>query len=341
MAMRVLCVEPGPQFSVADVHRGWLRAFQQLGCQVVNVNLADRLDLYTQAHLPKDGQMVRAFNDAGAVHLAAKGIEVAAYECWPDVVFITSGFFVPPAVYQLLRERGHKVVLNHLEEPYEATREMGRAALVDVNIINDPTHLESFRAVNPNTWYLPAAYDPDIHGPGMVVPDLACDFAFVGTGFDSRVRFFEAVDWAELDVAFAGNWKETDDDSPLRKFVVHDLNDCFPNEQTVGLYRSAKVSANLYRKEALEPRLEQGWAIGPREVELAACGTFFLREARAEGDELFPMLPTFSDPDEFGELVRWWVSHESARRNTARAAQAAVADRTFVNNAKALLEHLA
>lgn len=339
--MRVLVVEPGPAFSVLDVCRGWTKGMQEAGCQVVTFNFGARLDFYTGAHLERDDGYVKAFSNEAAVQVAAKGLESACYEMWPDLVLVISGFFLQPAIYELMRARGHRVVLVCTEEPYEATREMERAALVDACIINDPTHLESFRAVNPNTWYLPAAYDPDIHRPGPACPDLRSDFCFVGTGFDSRIRFFETVHWGGLDVALAGNWADTADDSPLRKFLVHDLADCFPNDRAVDLYRSATMSANLYRKEALSPGLETGWAMSPREVELAAVGIPFLREPRGEGDEILPMLPTFTGPDEFSELLHWWLSHDSARRNAARAAQAAVADRSFVENAKALLRLLA
>jgi spore maturation protein CgeB len=341
MAMRVLVLEPGPAFSVLDVCRGWEKGLAQAGCHVATFNFGDRLDFYTNAHVEKDGGYVQAFSTQDAVQLAAKGIETACYELWPDLVVAISGFFLPPPLYELLRARGHKVALIHTESPYEDTRQMTRAALADVNIINDPTHLESFRAVNPKTWYLPAAYDPDVHHPGPPVPDLACDFGFVGTGFDSRVRFFEQVNWTGVDVALAGNWAETDDDSPLRKFLVHDLAECFPNEQAVGLYRSAKVSANLYRKEAQAPGLEQGWAMSPREVELASCGTFFLRESRPEGDEVLSMLPTFDGPDEFEAELRWWLTHDDERADRACQARAAVADRSFITNATALLRHLA
>lgn len=334
-------VEPGPAFSVADVHRGWCKAFAQLGCQVVNFNFGERIDFYSQAHVEKGGTYVKAFNDEGALRLAAKGIEAAVLEVWPDLIMVTSGFFVPPAIYELVRERGFRVVLNQLESPYEDTRQMTRAALVDACIINDPTHLESFRAVNPKTWYLPAAHDPDVHRPGPGHPDLACDFGFVGTGFDSRVTFFEAVDWEGIDVALAGNWGETDPDSPLRKFVVHDLADCFPNERAVALYQSARMSANLYRKEAQGPGLERGWAIGPREVELAATGCFFLREARPEGDDLFSMLPTFETPEEFQSTMRHYLVRPDECRDLADRARSAVQSRTFTENAKALLRLLA
>lgn len=338
---RVLMVEPGAEFSVSDVHRGWYRALTALGCQVVNLNFTDRLSFYCGAHLEKDGEFVRAFDDEAGVRMAAKGIEAAAFEVWPDFVFITSGFFVPPAVYELLRVRGFRVVLNQLEAPYEDVRQMARSSFVHTCLINDPTHLDSYRAVNPNTWYMPAAYDPGIHRPGPPIDQLRCDFGFVGTGFDSRINFFEQVDWDGIDVAFAGNWADTEDDSPLRKFLIHDLKECFPNERAVDLYRSATLSANLYRKEADAPELRQGWAMSPREVELAAVGCFFLRGPRPEGDELFSMLPTFSGPDEFSELLHWWLLHDSAREDAARAARAAVADRDFVSNAKTLLRLLA
>lgn len=341
MALRILMIEPGPAYSVADVHRGWCKAFAQLGCQVVNFNFGERIDFYTQAHVEKNDTFVKAFDDAGALRLAAKGIEAAVLEVWPDLIMVTSGFFVPPAIYELVRERGFRVVLNQLESPYEDTRQMTRAALVDACIINDPTNLESFRAVNPQTWYLPAAHDPEVHRPGPGHPDLACDFGFVGTGFDSRVAFFEAVDWAGIDVALAGNWGETDIGSPLRKFIVHDLAECFPNDRAVLLYQSAQMSANLYRKEVQAPGLERGWAVGPREVELAATGCFFLREPRLEGNELFPMLPTFESPEEFESLLRRYLRRPEQCRDLADAARAAVQDRTFITNATQLLQLLA
>jgi hypothetical protein len=100
---------------------------------------------------------------------------------------------------------------------------------------------------------------------------------------------------------------------------------------------SATIGANIYRKEHSEGSHADGWAMGPREVELAACGSFFLREPRPEGDKLFPMLPTFTEPGELGDLIRWWLPQEDRRRDAAVAAQAAIADRTFTNTAASLL----
>ena len=113
------------------------------------------------------------------------------------------------------------------------------------------------------------------------------------------------MDLDGLDVKLGGNWMRLgaeiggalDADSPLRKYLAHDLDECMDNTDAADLYRSAKVGLNLYRREAAQPELEQGWAMGPREIEMAACSLFFLRDQRGEGDEVLRMLPTFDGPD--------------------------------------------
>lgn len=335
--MRVLVVQPGPHFSVSDVARGWVRGLSQVGAQVIDFNFDDRLNFYASAHVPKSGELRKAFEPAQAAMIASKGLEAAVLEVWPDVVVIVSGFFIPPAVYELLRVRGIRVVLIHTESPYEDDRQIARAPLADLNVLNDPTNLEQFERV-ARTVYLPHCFDRNIHYPRPATTWAKSDFCFVGTGYDSRVEFFEAVDWSGVDAAFGGNWRNLEPSSPLRPFLVHDIEACMPNEGTADLYASTKMSANLYRKEATAH--SDGWAMGPREVELAAIGTFYLREPRGESDIVLPMLPTFDSPGDFTEKMRWWLSHDDARTDAALRAQAAVQDRTFDKNAAELLRLL-
>jgi spore maturation protein CgeB len=330
--VKILVVRPGPNFSVQDVANGWVKGLRANGCQVVDFNFDERLGFFSEAALERDGKWVHPFDPEQAAWLASKGIEAACYEFQPDVVVIVSGFFVPPYLYGLMRARGSKVVLLHTESPYEDDKQSVRANHADLNVVNDPTNIAMFPS---NTVYLPHSYDPDVHHPQPPRPDAVSDFCFIGTGFPSRVEFLEKVDWDGIDVAIGGQWRELSEDSPLRPFLVHDLEECVPNENAAYLYASTKASANLYRQEATHNA--DGWAMGPREVELAACGTFFLRETRGESDEILPMLPTFTTPDDFGEQLRWWLAHDSARSEASRLARLAVADRTFVNStAKAL-----
>jgi spore maturation protein CgeB len=330
-------VEPGPAFSVADVHQGWRRAFADLGHQVVNYNLSDRLTFYSSAHIETADGYERAVDNDTAKLLAMQGVWEAALRFWPHVVFLTSAFYAPVGMLDVLRSRGMKVVIMHTESPYEDDRQLQLAPHADVNVVNDPTNLDTFQMVAPNSVYLPHSYDPAIHHPGSVRDELTSDVCFVGTGYPSRIEFLEKVDWTGLDVTLAGNWQSLTDDSPLAEFVIHDLDECWPNDQTVDLYRSTKCSFNLYRREANMASLAEGYSMGPREVELSAVGCFWLRDSRPESDEMFPMLPAFSTPHELGEKLRWWCSHDMERVQAAQMAREAVADWTFVRRAEHLL----
>lgn len=349
--MRLMVVRPGPSFSVADVCRGWTRAFGELGVEVGDLNYDDIFDFYVRARLQLDAgegrkrkRHVQAMSVPDAMHAASRQILAQAFKFWPDVVFVVSGFWVPTDVCDVLRARGMKVVLLCTESPYQDDQQFAMAAHVDVVLLNDPTNIARFRARHPDVRYVPHAYDPAVHHPGPSTAALECDFAFVGTGYPSRAEFFSAVDWTGIDFRLAGMWTSVEG-TDLERFVIHPLEDCYFNDETVELYRSCRVSANLYRArsgdlEANLPELNAGWAMGPREVELAACGTFYLREPRGESDEVLGMLPAFTEPAEFEDLLRFYLDRPDLREKLAGEARAAIAERTFVEHARALLETL-
>ncbi len=330
--MRWLVAQPGAGFSVQDVYVGWVEALRGLGEQVEEFRLDQRMAFYGAVEVGG-----KKLEPEQAHTLAINGLYSALYKVRPDVLMVISGFFVPPEVYELARMSGTRIVVVHTEQPYELQRELQVAQWADVNIVNDPINLAVFP---DNTRYVPHAYRPSVHMLGPSVPDLASDFAFVGTGYPSRVMFFERMNFGDLDVLLAGNWMALPDESPLWPYLATDVEECLDNTQTVEVYRSTKVGMNLYRREAETPAQTFGHAMGPREVEMAACGLFYLRDPRPEGDELLPMLPTFTTPEEASDLLRWWVDHPDARDVAASKARDAVADRTFENHAVDLLRLL-
>ena len=333
--MRAILVHPGPAFSVADVANGYSKALRQAGVQVADFDLGDVMTFY-EAGLRAVGEDDTSGKQAA--HMAAASLRQLCFDWWPDVVICVSSFFLPPDLYKIVRARGMRTVVVLTESPYEDDNQLGIAAAADVATLNDPMNLDAYRAVQPNTHYLPHAYDPDIHHPGPAIPGYESDFCFVGTGYPERIAFFEQVDWSGLDITLAGNWCELSEASPLRPHMMHDLEVCLANDEAANLYRSTQVGCNLYRTSAQCDELSQGWAMGPREVELAACQTFFLTQARGENREVLPMVPTFETPADLSEQVRWWLAHPDKRADVAMKAREAVADRTFAANTARLLE---
>ena len=346
--MRWLVIHPGPQFSVHDVYAGWVEALRALGEDVMEYNLGDRLKVLDAALVETGNadeagypQVRKLFTREQAITLAVEPLSKYCFEWWPHVVLGVSAFFTPPDYLDMLRERRIRTVLLHTESPYQDDEQLKRAAHADFNLLNDPVNIGAYRALGVPAEYMPHAWRPQVHHPGPGSPELKSDFAFVGTGFRSRVEFFEAMDLEGLDVLLAGVWPDLAEDSPLRRYLPGgEVVQCTGNEETAEIYRSARAGVNFYRRESEPSHAGEGWAVGPREIEMAACGLFFLRDPRPEGDELFPMLPTFDGPGDASEKLRWWLAHDGARAKAAAAAREAVAGRTFENHARRLLELL-
>jgi spore maturation protein CgeB len=368
--MRILVVHPGPSFSVADVYTGWMEGLTALGHQVQRYNLDERLIFYDSVLMENQGwipgmgptgdpeadarrgaphnaegktiKIRKALTREQALSLAANGVLSTCFQFWPDVVLVVSCFYIPSLFLDIIRARGMRVVMLHTESPYSDDEQLARAAHADINLLNDPCNLQAYLKLGKPAYYMPHAYRPHIHntGPGV----LMTDFVFVGTIFPSRIEFFERMlatgHLDGLDLTFAGNVQAVPEGSPLIKYFGHDLTECVDNELTAKIYRSSKSGINIYRREAEEAHFGEGWALGPREVEMAACGLFFLRDRRGESDEVFPMVPTFESPEDAAEKLRWYIDHEDEREKITLQARAAIRDRTFANNARKLMEYL-
>src|SRR5260370_34210213 len=116
-----------------------------------------------------------------------------------------------------------------------------RGELADLNLLNDPVNLEKFRELGP-AQYMPHAYRPGVHHPrtGLVDPALASDFCFIGTAFESRIRFFEQLDLTGLSTMIAGNdWGKLPPESPMAPHVATGLGnpDGVTNQAAAELYR--------------------------------------------------------------------------------------------------------
>ena len=337
--MRALVVNPGPNFSVADVARGWARGLADLGVDVRTFELDKLLDYFAYAYTDRNGEIVKAHTEAEAIQLAAGQIKAACYDWWPDLVLVVSGFFMYPQLIDIMRDRHRHVVLLCTESPYEDEAQLQKTAWYDGVVLNDPTNLHAFAEVcDGPALYAPHAYDPAVHYRAPA--KRHADVSWIGTCYPSRARFLEQVDWSGLDVSFGGNFKDAPES--LLRFVGHEPEECVDNDVTAEVYRGSLASFNIYRAETNGQLSDSadGWAMGPREVEMARCGLWFARQSRPESDEVFPMLPTFSDPQELGDQLRWAIANPEARMMAVERAFAAVEDRTFPNNARALLQAL-
>lgn len=352
--MRILMVHPGPDFSVADVFNGWHKALLRQGHDIQVYNTNERLSFYSQIKLPdyeNPGEYRSAMNEDQCTLAAFQGLSHELYSFWPQLVIFVSGFFVRADHLRLIRSRFHKIVMLHTESPYQDDEQLMRAQFAHLNLLNDPTNLHEYQALSPSV-YMPHAYDPEVHFPRDVrnFSPQESDFSFIGTMFRSRQLFFEEMldslkeyKGIQVKTTLGGSGWDQDhlDDSPLLRFLSHPRDQSVDNADTAQAYRDTRTGINVYRRESEDGHRGEGWAMGPREVEMAACGLPFLRDSRPEGDEVFKgILPVFSSPgDAAGKLV-WLLKNEGARQGIAERARRAIEDRTFDANARVMMREL-
>ncbi len=337
---------------------GWKKAFEKQGHEVAVFGTNDRLSFYSQVSIPdyKEGKIDprtgeppwrKAMTKEDAVIAAMQGLTHDLYAVWPHMVFFVSAFFTPAWVLDLIRQRRHKLVILHTESPYQDDEQLMRAQYATLNLLNDPANIDEYAALAP-AMYMPHSFDPEIHYPSRV-KDI--DFSFIGTMFESRKEFFERlfdqIDAYErvekgFNIALGGaGWDGPHlDDSPLLKFLGHPRDEAVDNTAVAEIYRRSKLGVNFYRRESEKAHEGEGWAIGPREVELAACHLPWLRDSRGESDELFPFMPTFSTVEEAGDLLEWHLKHPSQSETLGNSAYRAIEDRTFDNHAAMLMKEM-
>ena len=324
--MRLLIVHPGADWAVSDIHDGYVAAFKSLGHDVGVYNLSVRL---MRAH----GWLNYCWRQAGRPEEKPHPVEVirqASGELVPaalrgdvDWVFIISGMYLDPDALILLQRAGKRVALLLTESPYEDDRQIRAAKHADVVFTNERISVDKLRAVNPNVYYLPHAYDPAKHNPHLTISDEdrvpAHDVVFVGTGFQERLDILSGVDWSGIDLGLYGSFELLGSRSKLRQYIRGAVVE---NDHAAKLYRRAKIGLNLYRQsstyERKAERITNAESMNPRALELGACGVFTLSDYRPEVSEVFGgLVPTFRNSDELETMLRAWLADEDGRRAIA------------------------
>lgn len=345
--MRILLCHPGATWAVADVYEGYRKALKRAGVEVFDYSLAGRIATcggflsyaFRRSKLPKEQKPT----PADVLYMASQGMLERALRLDVDWVVCVSGIWLHPEILSLLRRARMKVAVLLTESPYLDKEQMKLAELADVVFTTERTSVPGFRQVQPHTYYLAHAFDPEVHSPGVPADGVpAHDVVFVGTGFQERIDALTAVDWDGIDLGLYGSWTLMPSRSKLRKHLRAGIT---PNGMTIDLYRRAKIGLNLHRTSMgfgrQCPHIETAESVGPRVLELAASGTFFISDWRPELDEFCGgLVPTFRTPQEMEAMIRHYLDRPGERENIAGRLPDAVCSQTFDRRAEELIGRL-
>jgi hypothetical protein len=334
MTLRVLVVGAGTSFSTKDVEQGLLKGLRSHGAECYVYSLERRLDLAVEwlrwlwtdrGKLPED-------KPSWADALYRAGVEALemALRFQVDWVIVISAMFLHPDVLVLLRRAGVHVGIVFTESPYQDAEQANVASAVDVCWTNERSSVAYLRG-HP-------------HAARRSRPG--------GTDARRGVRRH----WLAGALRPAARRRlERHRPGPVRRVEPARLALETAGVCALGLHRqssdSCPVSSGHHRPEPVPP-IARFWAqalvhaesLNPRAYELAACGVFHLSDQRVEGQEIFgDAVPTFTDADQLGALIREYLADPEGRAVHAQRARQAIRPHTYAARAAQLvadLEHL-
>lgn len=355
--MKILLLHPGHSFSTSDVFDGLLAGFQAAGADVVTFQwdyIIQRLGTLVMGataagFIPQDKQeQYQAFIS----YIAANDVTNVAIDHDVDAVFVVNGTLFPASRLKPLKKLGIAVACYGTEAPYFEETERQIAPMYDYWFTQERSALPVFRSCT-NAFYLPMAYNPEIHIPGPIEPDKQSDVVFIGGGYPERRKLLDGVDWSGIDHQRYGTLWHLDLTAEKQAAgldrAVRYAEGSIPNLETMARHRSAAISLNIHRTMThveSTVTIPSGLAesLGPRAYEIPAVGGFMLcDDERPELRDVFgDSAATFRawDSADLERQVTYWLAHPDERERMAQAQHQAVQPHTWTARARTVLETL-
>lgn len=243
----------------------------------------------------------------------------------PDVLLSTGSAPINARALQEIGALGVRRLNYSTDDPWSAVHRSRWLldALREYDAVFSPrrSNLPELRALDgPEVYYLPFAFDPQIHHDGAssvaVQGGMSCDVLFVGGADHDRVAVLGEIVREGFDVAlYGGYWdRYSVTRSAARGLGSPDMI----REATQG----AKVCLCLVRRSNRDGHVM-------RSFELAAIGACMLVEDTEEHREMFggegKAVMYFQNPTEMISKLRWLLDHSSERASLGHAAKERVA----------------
>ena len=348
--MKLFAIHPGASVSTADVYNGLVRALRRQEHEVIPFQLDTRIFQsgswlhWCYKNTIKAGIKMEKPSPADVLYHACGDAVTRAlhHEC--EWMVVVSAMYFPKFFLKIAKRAGIKIALVLTESPYDDEAQLELAPFADVIFTHERTSVPLFQSANPETYYMPHAYDPDIHRLRATNEDKipAHDVVFVGTGFQERIDLLTAVDWTGTDFGLYGSWTLLGSRAKLRKYLrAREIE----NDVAASLYHRAKIGLNIHRTSKgfgrHTEKIETAESLNPRSYELAACGLFHFSDWRAELTEIFgDLVPTYRNHQELEELIAKYKDDPKARARIANELPAAVAGHTWDHRAEQLIRRI-
>jgi len=329
----------------------WVKEFRRLGHEVsVDLRSSFLLPQSRRAHLPMPlASALRAllWGTRLDVWLLQKSLIRRIMDWQPDVAFFPLGSSVWRSTLVQLKQKGVKLV-QWCGLPASTMLERDRINLPYFDLIFQPANLaDGLRAAGATgrIEYIPIGIDPEVHHPVPLTAEeqqrYGADVCFIG-GLSGR---FHAARRAMVEYAIEngvnikvwGGYREHFVGSPILRVWQGQIW----GEEQVKALCAAKIGLNFH-VDHHAGELDRG--LNLRAFELAACGVFQLLQRVPSVGEFFEEgkeIVCFETKEEMLDKIRYYLAHESERRQIAEAARKRVLrEHAWAHRVANMIHHL-
>lgn len=230
----------------------------------------------------------------------------------PDLFLGHKGETILPEIVNNMKKAGIKTVNWSSDEPFgevQAHHKVSNIAEYDYFFIYDPMYLERLKAINPNSFHLPAGADPfGVHKEQITLEErkFPADIGMVGTAYKNRIDLVKP--FADKQMRLAGpGWDKVPE---LASKAIPPVSII----EMVRLFNESKINLNPHGHGLMVPN--------PRTFEIPASRSFELVNYREEFKEFFKEgkeLVMYKDEKEFKELVEYYLANNDERLKITQA----------------------
>jgi len=252
----------------------------------------------------------------------------------PDLLLVIKGEIIPKGIIKEISSAGVKTADWTLDSPFGDFYSYNRIKNIseyDFFFVFDPYYLKKLREISANSFYLPAAADPeDAHKP--IIPfnerKYPYEISFLGSYEPEREDLMEKLGDFNVQV-FGHNWKNK------RGLVKNLKREYLSGVSAAKLFNSSKINLNLQALHGKE-------SLNLRTFELPATKSFQLVDYKSELPNLFKInkeIVCYSDLDDLKEKLRFYLEQPEKRDRISEAGyQRVLEEHKVVDRIKTMLK---
>lgn len=316
--MRILIVDPGFEYSTLAVARGYYRAFERKGYEILSYDMFTSLKLANKALSDRAEISIHQITE-----LACAPILNTIIQDKIQMMIMVHGYYMNPSIVMSARKLGCKTALILTDDPMQVDISTQWSRYYDHVFTNER---RTVRSHGKNCHFLPMAVDEEIFKPQEVKEEYQSEILIAGSMYKERIDFIDQNPKLQ-DLLLNHNTCIVG--SSKSKFQSDNMNSLVRGKmvsyEEMALYTAgAKVCIDMPRNEFVpgpfgfsNRNFIEASCVSPRIFECGASNTTCLtNNRRSDIRNLFKHgFPTYDEPEDLCEKIEFCLREKIDRHD--------------------------